>query len=45
MKIKEIKKRLTLLYDDLRHEISSSAMDIVMELVELEILLEQESNK
>ncbi len=39
------KKKLSNLYEHLRHEVSSSTMDLITELVELEILLERECNK
>ncbi len=38
-------KRLESLYQALREEVGSSIMDIVDEIVELELLLEKESNK
>lgn len=40
-----IQKRLASLYEDLRHEVSSSTMDLIDEIVELEILLETECNQ
>lgn len=45
MTLKQKQKRLATLWDDLRHEVSSSTMDIIDEIVKLELQIEAECNK
>ena len=45
MTIKELQTKKEEYYSQIRSEVSSSTMDLIMDLVETELLIEEECNK